>query len=61
MNLILYCYNLDCHPEIWMKKLGINWESCVPQSIADCWLFFGCTNVPKELPKQLEIFKGKEV
>lgn len=43
------------HPQAVMKELGIKYESSTPQSIADCWIFENCTNIPKELPKYLVI------
>jgi hypothetical protein len=48
------------HPEIEMKKLGIEYESTESFTISECWIFFNCINLPIELPEFLDIieFKG---
>lgn len=38
------------HPRAVMAELGIDFEDCMSAIIAGCWVFFGCTNVPEELP-----------
>ena len=38
------------HPQIVMKKLGINCQKSTPQSIADQWWFWNCENIPDPLP-----------
>lgn len=40
-----------------MRKLGITYEHATPQSIADCWWFWGCKNVPDPLPAALKTLK----
>lgn len=40
-----------------VKELGITWTYSVPQSMLDCWHFWGCTNVPEELPPYLSELK----
>ena len=43
----------NLHPQDVMKKLGITYTVAVPQSIADMWQFWGCENVPENLPEFL--------
>lgn len=43
------------HPQLAMKSLGITYKDSTPMSIVDCWIFWVCENVPKELPKYLEV------
>lgn len=38
------------HPQAVMKDLGIKYRKAVPQSISDSWQFWGCSNVPENLP-----------
>jgi hypothetical protein len=38
------------HAQVAMKDLGIKYLYAVPQSVADCWQFFCCENVPEVLP-----------
>jgi len=45
------------HAQTVMKELGITYESCRPQSIADQFWFFECKNVPKKLPGFLSEIK----
>lgn len=42
------------HPQKVMKELGIEYLIAVPQSINDTWEFWGCSNVPSELPLYLK-------
>lgn len=42
------------HPQDIMRKLGIKYEKATPQSIADEWWFWNCTNIPPVLPEFLE-------
>lgn len=42
------------HPQTTMKKLEISYEKSDPCPIADCWLFYGCTNVPDVLPNYID-------
>jgi len=46
------------HPQKVMRGLGIKYESSRPESLFDCWIFNGCTNVPKNPPEYL---KFKEI
>lgn len=52
--MILVTYNMyaapDEHPQRVMHDLGIDYVHAVPQSIADCWHFWGCSNLPDPLP-----------
>ena len=42
-----------------MKDLGIKYESARPESLFDCWIFKGCTNVPDELPPCVKLITQK--
>ena len=44
----------DDHPQKVMEHLGITYAHSTPQSVADQWWFWGCKNVPDELPKFLK-------
>lgn len=56
-NLSLDLYQIDCHAQEYMRKIGITYEHATPQSIADCWWFWNCTNVPETLPAALSALK----
>lgn len=43
------------HPQQLMCDIGINYKLAVPQSMGDCWWFFGCENVPDALPVWLSV------
>lgn len=44
------------HAQEQMRELGITYKLAVPQSLGDCWWFFGCDNVDVDnLPKHIEI------
>lgn len=45
----------NLHPQEVMKKLGIAYTVAVTQSIADMWQFWGCENVPDNLPSFLKV------
>ena len=45
----------NLHPREVMKKLGITYTVAVQQSIADMWQFWGCENVPENLPEFLNV------
>ena len=60
MNL-RYCMmtaHIDCgetrHAQKVMQDLGITYKHATPQSISDAWWFWGCENVPEELPQFLK-------
>lgn len=55
INLSLDLYQVKCHAQEYMRKLGITYELATPQSIADCWWFWNCKNVPDPLPGGLKI------
>lgn len=38
-----------------MERLGITYQKAVPQSLGDCWWFFGCLNVPDKLPSAITL------
>ena len=42
------------HPQKVLKDLGVTYQKAVPQSIADCWWFFGVENLPDDLPDDLK-------
>lgn len=41
------------HAQVVMRALGITYEHTTPQSVADQWWFWNCTNVPAVLPPYL--------
>lgn len=49
----LHGKNPKGHPEKVMKDLGIKYTNAMPFPVADCWVFYGCSNVPDPLPKYL--------
>ena len=59
MNLVydLMCANMDHkemrHAQEVMKDLGITYHHATPQSMGDCWQFWVCKDVPKDLPEYL--------
>ena len=57
VNLSLDLYQIECHAQKYMRSLGITYEHATPQSIADCWWFWNCSNVPNPLPAALAILK----
>ena len=58
MNIIYDMYsaydaNVHEHPQQVMSNLGIRYFDATPQSVADCWIFWNCRNLPNELPVYL--------
>lgn len=45
----------DRHPQEVMFALGIDYLIATPQSVADQWWFWHCSNVPEELPKGVSV------
>jgi len=45
------------HAQDIMKSLGISYSSYRTQSVADCWIFEGCSNIPKELPSYVRVIQ----
>lgn len=43
------------HPEDAIEKLGIKYMVASPKPIGDQWWFWGCSNVPEELPEAIDI------
>lgn len=43
------------HPQKIMQSLGISYKIAVPQSLFDCWEFFGCENIPKDIPECIQV------
>lgn len=52
-HLQLDMHQVTEHAQKVMAKLGITYQHATPQSIADCWWFWNCENVPGELPPYL--------
>ena len=51
LNLMgAYLAGDDRHAQTIIDGLGISYQIAVPQSIIDSWHFWGCENVPKDLP-----------
>lgn len=48
------------HAQEIMTSLGIVRTYDVPQSVSDCWMFFGCDNVPAELPSYISIMNVQD-
>ena len=42
------------HAQDTMKELGISYQYCTPQSMADSFWFWNCENIPAELPSYIE-------
>ena len=59
MNLSLDLWEVKDHAQKVMGDLGITYDYAVPQSIADCWWFFNCKNVPEPIPGFLSHIKRK--
>jgi hypothetical protein len=57
MNLYLDLFQIDEHPQDYMKSLGITYEHATPQSISEQWWFWNCSNVPEPLPGPLYVLK----
>ena len=51
INLRRRWYNDDYKDTLFPKDYGINFQLSVPQTIADQTWYFGCENVPDELPE----------
>ncbi len=43
------------HAQTVMSDLGISYERAVPQSMTDCWVFYGCSNIPEDLPSYVRV------
>lgn len=59
MNLSLDLWAVKDHAQKVMRDHGITYDHAVPQSIADCWWFFNCKNVPDPIPSFLSPIKRK--
>lgn len=46
------------HAELQMKQLGITYIEAVPQSMYDSWEFWGCDNIPEDLPEYLKAYNN---
>lgn len=55
IDIVFDIYYAKEHPQKILKDLGVTYKKAVPQSIADCWWFFGVENLPSELPSEIEI------
>ena len=49
--------NPQGHPQKVMRELGIEYTNSTPESLFDCWIFEGCTNIPKDLPPCVQVMK----
>lgn len=38
-----------------IEDLGITYKHCIPQSIVDSFEFWGCENVPNNLPRYIKV------
>ena len=45
------------HPTEKVRQLGIRYANAEMSDFMDCWVFYGCINVPSELPPYLSILK----
>ncbi len=44
-----------------LKEMGITYQKSIAQTLGDQWWFFGCENVPENLPSFItELKPGKE-
>tara|TARA_R110000782_G_scaffold102995_2_gene190423 strand:+ start:723 stop:902 length:180 start_codon:yes stop_codon:yes gene_type:complete len=48
--------NPQGHPQKVMRELGIDWDKSEGHSMAECWIFEGCLNIPKKLPPCVKVF-----
>lgn len=54
-DVVVNLYYAPKHAQLIMRDLGITYQLAVPQSMADCWWFFNCENVPESLPEYVYI------
>ena len=55
MNLRYDLYGAPSeHPQTVMRQLGITYVAGTPQTMGDCWWFWGCQNAPAVLPVYLK-------
>ena len=55
VDIVVDIYYATEHAQETLKKLGITYKKAVPQSMGDCWWFFGVESLPSELPDNIEI------
>ncbi|MEG1233593.1 MAG: hypothetical protein RSE18_07130 [Acinetobacter sp.] len=55
IDIVFDAYYAKEHPQKTLKDLGVTYEKAVPQSMGDCWWFFGVKNLPSELPSEIKI------
>ena len=61
-TLKLDCYeDLGCHPQEFMKEVGITYKESRAYSVYDCWVFYGCQGLPDTLPSKLKEFEDEWV
>ena len=59
MRHLRYCFisasncNEERHPQKVMESLGITYKGMTPQTIGDQLWYWGCENIPEELPEYL--------
>lgn len=58
MNLKYSLYDSpNKHPQQVMRELGITYLYASPQTIGDCWWFWGCDNVPEQMPNNIKLLE----
>lgn len=48
-------FHINKNPCEVIKEIGITYKHCVPQSMFDSFEFWGCENVPANLPKYIKV------
>lgn len=49
-------YELDIRDEL--SRRGITWKTCEVDELVETAVFYGCENVPDELPSYMKIFQA---
>ncbi|CAM8556397.1 hypothetical protein SPM19_11825 [Enterobacter hormaechei subsp. xiangfangensis] len=39
-----------------IKELNITYRAVVPQPLGECWIFYGCENIPEQLPASVSVW-----
>lgn len=48
------------HAQSVIKELGITSVKDIPESMGDCWIFYGCENIPECLPGYISVSEMKD-
>lgn len=48
-------YGVNIHPQKEMRRLGLTYKIGVPQTISSTWDFWGCDNIPNDLPEYIHL------